>query len=173
MLCQKCHKNRATTRYAEVVDGKVTDLRLCEECLSTHQNAAATGFDLSSVTPAVRRSAEPITLNDSGAFHLTCQACGTEIAQVFQTGAVSCALCYDAFAEPMKSILRNLHGGLIHRGKAAHVDDRRARVRGDMRAKRALLKASLRMENYEEAAVLRDEIRSLEAGLSGLASDND
>ena len=44
-------------------------------------------------------------------------------------------------------------------------DDARARVRSELQSKRALLKTALNLENYEEAASLRDEIRSLETGL--------
>ena len=78
---------------------------------------------------------------------------------------VGCADCYDAFAEELDTILMDIHAGLTHTGKIPHLDDSRTRVRADLQTKRALLKSSLGAERYEEAAVLRDEIKQLEKGL--------
>ncbi len=49
---------------------------------------------------------------------------------------------------------------------ARRLDDARAQVRAELQSKRTLLKTALSTENYEEAAILRDEIRVLESGLS-------
>ena len=46
------------------------------------------------------------------------------------------------------------------------MNNARERVRSELVSKRALLKTALNMENYEEAAALRDEIKVLETGLS-------
>ena len=67
--------------------------------------------------------------------------------------------------------MEGLHIGLAHRGKSlAMRDDARAQIRADLQAKRALLKSALQMENYEEAAALRDGIQRLEADLKSAYS---
>ena len=53
----------------------------------------------------------------------------------------------------------------VEQGKVARLDYARARLRADLQAKRTLLRTVLQAEKYEEAARLRDEIRSLETGL--------
>jgi protein arginine kinase activator len=169
MLCQKCHKNLATIRYAEVVDGKVTDLNVCPTCLSKLQNATSGGFELAPSVPSPKRAA----LRESAektATAVVCRECGTELQQALKTNRVGCRSCYGRFAEPLDTVLRNLHGGLRHRGKVPRVDDSRERVRAQIQSKRALLRSSLKMENYEAAAILRDEIRSLEEELGVRAS---
>lgn len=166
MLCERCHKNVAAARYAEVVDGKVKDMAVCPDCLALYQRQGEGGFELTKPgltddrhkTP-VRSAAEALRGRER------CRTCGLVLAQVMESGRVGCGTCYESFAEQVESILEGLHTGVRHRGKAPHVDDARLRVQTDLQTKRALLRSALRMENYEEAARLRDEIRVLEAGL--------
>jgi len=164
MLCQKCHKNLASVRYAEVVDGQVKDLNLCQECLAVQQETARTGFELSDPPPFVRKkNVSPWT--DAAASTESCKSCGTDLQSIIKFGHVGCSDCYAAFPAQMESLLEGIHFALNHHGKVPNLDDARARVRSDLQSKRALLKTALTMENYEEAAALRDEIRSLETGL--------
>lgn len=169
MLCQKCHKNAASVRYAEVVDGRVTDLHLCQECLSAHQNETKTGFKLSDPVPLKKAVAARFAEREGGP-KASCTACETQLETVLQTGKVGCSVCYESFTlEQLHPVLDDIHAGLKHRGKVPHLDDARANLRAMLQMKRGLLKTTLGMEKYEEAAALRDEIRKLE---TGLASDS-
>ncbi|MBI4557207.1 MAG: hypothetical protein HY706_06450 [Candidatus Hydrogenedentes bacterium] len=163
MLCQKCHKNLATVRYAEVVEGKVADLHLCSECLAKHQNSPATGFELSGAAPSplkrVPGAAEGAEVLSA---QRTCRACGADLREVMKTGKVGCTVCYESFADVLEPLLRGIHTALRHRGKTPRVDDIREQARSELQAKRALLRSALRAEHYEEAAHLRDAIRELE-----------
>jgi protein arginine kinase activator len=165
MLCQKCHKNTATVRYAEVVDGKVADLHLCADCLSDHQDQADRGFELSGLPSAAVMATRAIIERDPGADREMCRFCETSLATVLTTGKVGCIECYSSFGEKLAAILEGLHGSAKHRGKLPQVDDARERVRGDLQTKRSLLRSALNTENYEDAASLRDDIRTLESGL--------
>ena len=166
MLCQKCHKNLATVRYAEVVNGKVTDLHLCPQCLAKHKDSGAAGFELSGPVsmarprPESRRSRAP----------RLCRTCGTRRARVLDTGYVGCSACYHTFAKEIERMLNDLHGGTRHVGKSPHVDDMRTRLHEDLHTKRAILRSAVSAENYEEAAMLRDEIRQLETVLGHSSS---
>lgn len=165
MLCQKCHKNLATVRYAEVVDGQVTDQHLCPDCMAQHERNAATGFELSGPPPTVRKPSPERVVREAVRMQRACPSCGIRLSRVMETGRLGCAECYDIFQEQIEPILKGLHRSLLHKGKVIRLDDARARLRGDLQTKRALLRSVLRAENYEEAARLRDDIRTLEAGL--------
>jgi len=95
-----------------------------------------------------------------------CRACSTSLKNIMDSGEVGCSVCYDTFPAELESFLEGIQVGLNHRGKVPRLDDARVRVRAELQSKRALLKTALGMENYEEAATLRDEIRALEVGLS-------
>lgn len=164
MLCQKCHKSLATVRYAEVIDGKVTDLNVCPDCLSRLQTGGS-GFELAGSAPTPKRLSSVREVQEASTPALVCRSCGTELQRVLRVNKLGCRLCYDTFSEAMEPVLRGLHGALRHRGKVPHVDDRREQVRAQLQTKRALLRSILKMERYEEAATLRDEIKVLESAL--------
>jgi protein arginine kinase activator len=163
MLCQKCHKNLATSRYAEVVEGKVSERHLCAECMAKSQEEAATGFQLTAAptTSKGRRSRAPKSV-EAVLPQRTCRACGAEFKEAMQTGRVGCSACYESFGDLIDHVLRGIHTGFRHRGKHPRLDDRRQQLRIDLQAKRALLRSALKAENYEDAARLRDEIRRYE-----------
>jgi len=167
MLCQDCHKNLANVRYAEVVDGAVADIHLCQECLARRQDETTSGFQFAKPTPFTPASSvETTPMPEPGEARQTCQACNTTLKQIVETGRVGCSSCYETFPAQLESLLEGFHIGLTHRGKVPRLDDARAQVRADLQAKRVLMKSALKTENYEEAASLRDEIRALERGLS-------
>jgi protein arginine kinase activator len=173
MLCQKCHKNLATVRYAEVVDGQVTDQHLCAECLAKYQQNAATGFELSTLTPGVHRASAETVVRESAKAQKVCPSCGMPLNTIIEKARVGCPACFSHFGGQIESTLEGLHRGLQHLGKSGRMDDARARLRADLQTKRALLRSVLRAENYEEAARLRDEIQSLETGLNMAESGAD
>lgn len=165
MLCQKCHKNLASVRYAEVVDGKVTDLHLCQDCLAMRQESGEKGFEFSDPAPFTAEPKSP-SWTEGLATSESCTACQADLRSILETGRVGCSVCYETFPAQLESLLEGLHISLIHRGKVPRMDDARAQVRAELQSKRTLLKTALSTENYEEAAILRDEIRVLESGLS-------
>lgn len=164
MLCQKCHKNLASVRYAEVVDGKVSDLHLCQDCLKAQQEDEQTGFELSEPSPFANRL-KSSALAQAATSTETCKSCSTSLSVIIETGKVGCAACYESFPAQIESVMEGIHIALTHRGKIPKLDDSRAQARSELQSKRALLKTALSLENYEDAAALRDEIRSLETGL--------
>ena len=170
MLCQNCHKNLASVRYAEVVGGKVTNLHLCPECLAAHQKAAGAGFQLSGPVTAARPDSS--LWGDRGGLRVPrrCKSCGARLVRVLDAAQVGCAECYSAFAKTLAPILLEVHGSARHAGKVPRVDDRKTALRADLQTKRVLLRNAVAKESYEDAAMLRDEIRHLETQLQTVES---
>lgn len=165
MLCQKCHKQRATIRYAEVVDGRVTDQHWCKECLA-QQRSESEGFELSEVPPTRPNKASiHKVVSKVVRAQRSCPECETRLQSILDTNVVGCAACYQHFCDELPALLVKLHGAATHRGKTPQAPDEGSQLRSDLQAKRALLRSMLKAENYEEAAKLRDEIRELESGL--------
>ena len=173
MLCQRCHKNRATVRYAEVVNGKVTDLHLCAECLAKQQENAGTGFEISAPATVAERPSRLVSRRRKTRLRRTCRCCGARLADVLDSGSAGCTTCYDVFSDDIEPMLVTIHGSIRHEGRILQVDDNRARMHADLRAKRALLRTALEAEEYEEAAALRDGIREMELELSALDTRQD
>lgn len=167
MICEKCHKNLATMRYAEVINGKVSELMMCPECYKKLQNEGGTGFEIAGAAPSPQRiplRQAAVAAQESASEQ--CRSCGLSLREVLETGLVGCPTCYEHHGEKLSVFLREIHGSLQHRGKTRQKDDKRERLRSELQVKRVLLRTALESENYEEAAVLRDAIRELEAALS-------
>ncbi|MDZ4857489.1 MAG: UvrB/UvrC motif-containing protein [Candidatus Hydrogenedentes bacterium] len=170
MLCQKCHKTLATIRYAEVESGIVSELQLCADCMTKLQDEATSGFELTRVSPArtrARAAAAPgDVVSERKVPTRVCRACGADLTEAIQHGRVGCSACYEALGEALDSLLRTFHVGQRHRGKVPHVTDERRLMGAELHSLRALLRSTLKSENYEEAARLRDRIRTLEESMN-------
>ena len=173
MLCERCHKRLATLRYSEVVNGKAAVRNICRRCLEEIQGDAGAGFEVQGAPTARHRRAaaaseeHPIATTSER----QCPSCGMPLEDVLKTGQIGCNVCYETFSEPLESLIRGVHTAMRHRGKMPRIDSARDRKRAELQSKRALLRSALKMENYEEAAVLRDQIKALEDGLEAAASE--
>jgi len=173
MFCQNCHKNVATVRYAEVVDGHVKEVHLCPGCLDRQRDKAATGFEFDTPTAKERPVSARKAVKEALRTHQSCGTCGALLQKLLDERAAGCAACYTEFAGLIDPLLLASHGSVHHKGKAPHIEDARERLRADLQVKRSLLRSVIQQENYEEAALLRDEIRCLEMGLSASESGAD
>lgn len=99
---------------------------------------------------------------------LVCDKCKYTEAQFRKTGRLGCPHCYDVFILPRTEILSKIHDSIIHKGKTPKQSDKSATHQELMRLKDSL-KALIKAEDYEEAAVVRDKIKviSKKLGKSG------
>lgn len=164
MLCQRCQTNLATVRYAEVVDGHVTEQHLCPGCVAAIEQGVSSGFELASVTP--KRAPIARVAGEAERNQQACGVCGMPLTSILTNQRVGCPSCYTNFKSQIEPLIQQHHRVGVHKGKAAKAVTVRDRLRSDIFAKKALLRSIVKAENYEEAARLRDEIKRLETGLS-------
>lgn len=97
-----------------------------------------------------------------------CIRCGMTFNK-FKTGArLGCEVCYKSFKHEVEVLLKNVQGSTRHEGKyprrmGADILSRRQII--DLRSQ---LKKAVEAEDFEDAARLRDEIRSLESAETGM-----
>jgi protein arginine kinase activator len=178
MKCQDCGESEATIHFKEVAEGNLREIHLCEAC------AADKGFHLAiehnklSIATQFIWMAEnlyPESAAKVGA--VQCSTCGLRYSQFTRVGRLGCPDCYEAFQPQLQQILRRVHGETTHRGRVprqAAVAERPAPAAPPVETKeqqllqlRRKLEAAVRGEAFEEAARLRDEIRTLEARKAG------
>ena len=83
-----------------------------------------------------------------------------------KTGRLGCSECYVTFAEGLGSLLKAMHKGTEHVGKLPERAQRTIALSQRMRALTENLQKAVADENYETAASLRDQIKTLESELS-------
>jgi protein arginine kinase activator len=96
-----------------------------------------------------------------------CPVCGLTYAQIQKAGRVGCHHCYETFEPQMNFLLRRMHGGSRHVGKVPRRGGSCIRRQNEMRSLKAELQELVEREAFEEAAVLRDRIREMEAVRGG------
>jgi len=133
-------------------------VNLCEGCSKEKGVNDPTGFALADLLLGLG-AAQEIEKNPAGN---RCPVCGFSQADFKKTGRLGCSACYDAFAEGLSGMLKNMHRGSVHTGKVpAKLRVGRLRNR-EMAELQTSLQKAIQEEQFEEAAALRDRIRKLE-----------
>ena len=133
-------------------------VNLCEGCSREKGVNDPTGFALADLLLGLG-AAQEIEKNP---VRNLCPVCGFSQADFKKTGRLGCRACYDAFAEGLSGMLKNMHRGSIHTGKVpARLAVARRRVQ-ELTALQGALEKAVKEEHFEEAASLRDKIRFIE-----------
>jgi protein arginine kinase activator len=163
MQCDSCGANEAVMHFTQIVNNEVSTYHLCEPCAAEkglEPGLDAGEFPLASFLAQVGSGRQ----GDSGEAAGTCGFCGLRVEEFKKAGRLGCPHCYVTFEPHLRGLLRRLHGGTQHVGKIYLPPDpteseRKERLEG---LKRRLDRA-VGQEDFERAALLRDQIRSLEA----------
>lgn len=174
MICQECNQKPATLHFTKIVNGEKTEVHLCEKCAQEKGDMfminAASGFSINNLLAGL--------LNIDPSFHhttqntfdkeeiLQCDQCSMTFDQFVKIGRFGCAHCYETFKDQLKPILRRLHSGnWNHNGKIPKRIGGTIHLRKQVDELKQQLKELISNEKFEQAAEIRDEIRSLEKRL--------
>lgn len=152
--CKQC-QDSATLHLSKVVDGKLVKLALCAKCPKAAQAKAGWGWDLIDASEGAPEPSRP-RLNESA-----CPGCGLTAADFKETGRLGCARCYETFEDKLEGVIRKLHRGSTHLGKAPR-GRRKVVSREEIAALKRRLQEHVNREEFEMAAAVRDQLRSLE-----------
>lgn len=159
MLCMVCKNNEAKVHLTQMIEGKIKKVDLCEECAKSKGVDDPTGFSLADLLMGLGAS-EQIARTATGA-NVKCPVCGFSQADFKKTGRLGCAECYDTFAEGIQGLLKNMHKGTRHTGKVPRALKEGRALQMKLTELQERLNEAIASENYEEAAVVRDEIKAL------------
>jgi protein arginine kinase activator len=160
MLCCVCKKNQAKMHLTQIVGDKVQKVDLCEECAKEKGVNDPTGFSLADLLLGLGASQELEQASPSGE-KIQCPTCGFTQEDFKKAGRLGCADCYSAFAEGLESLLKTMHKGTRHVGKAPRGQQTRADATERVKQLSKKLDQAVAREDFEAAAVLRDEIKRL------------
>ncbi|MBF2508271.1 UvrB/UvrC motif-containing protein [Listeria welshimeri] len=168
MICQKCGKNKADIALQQLNEaGKVESLYLCENCAT--EEALASEMDLVKAMDTFSEVAlDFLTLlqkEESEQKSVVCKNCNLTFEEFLQTNRVGCSECYSAFEERLVPIIVRVQNGYTkHVGKVPAEIERAESVEDEIIHLQDKLEQLIKNEEFEEAAVIRDEIRALKAG---------
>jgi len=164
MQCCVCKEKPATVHLTQIVGDKMQKLDLCEECAKAKGINDPTSFAMADLMLGLGASQE-LDQSAAGA-ELKCPRCGFSQADFKKSGRLGCPDCYKTFAEGLSGLLKTMHKGTRHIGKAPEAL-RSARESIDrLKTLQKKLAKAIEGEDYEMAAGLRDEIKLLTAAPS-------
>jgi len=164
MQCCVCKEKPATVHLTQIVGEKMQKLDLCEECAKAKGINDPTSFAMADLMLGLGASQELDPT--SGAVEIKCSRCGFSQADFKKSGRLGCPECYHTFAEGLAGLLKTMHKGTRHTGKAPEAL-RKSRETGDrLKLLQKKLNKAIETEDFETAAKVRDEIK----GMSGTTS---
>lgn len=167
MDCQDCHEREATLHFAQSVNGQKKEIHLCEQCAKERgylsgqeENYSLQDllFGLFHMEPSSQKT-EVSTNKDI----TRCPKCGMSFGDFKRIGKFGCGKCYYTFSDKLDPLFRRVHNGNIrHQGKIPKRKGGSLHIKKQITALRSELQRQIQIENFEEAASLRDQIRELE-----------
>ena len=171
MMCDECGERPASIRLTTIVGGERIEKNLCPQCMARLQGAmhalnmtAITGL-LAGMLAGKKPVKEPDKEDQGPLPDLTCEGCALTYREFVNRGRVGCARCYEAFREPLMGMLERAHGHTQHIGRVPGGADSQLSARIRIERLQQELVTAVACEEYEHAARLRDEIRSIKARL--------
>ncbi len=183
MYCEMCKKNPATIHYTKVVNGLKEEKHLCEECAAKlkqngefndffafdgkHKFGLLPDFSMADFIGGFFNPEGIAEGHNEGYVRQVkrdnaCPFCGMTADEFRREGKVGCKECYNYFGDYMPSLLRRIHGSTVHNGKVPKKGHEELKMRRQIDDLRDKLKIAINEEDFEQAAVLRDQIRALE-----------
>lgn len=161
--CSECHLPIAVL-YTESVGGKIVEQVHCDVCPVLHRKLYGIRPEEGSGAKAAERTG------------ICCGRCGTTLESVRTGSPLGCSECYEAFADVIVFILSqakrisqrleappstrvSLHVGR-QPGEAPTIN-----LQMKLIALHEALDETLKREDYEQAAMLRDQIKAIEEGI--------
>jgi len=164
MKCDVCHVKEATVHLTEIINDKVTKLHLCEQCAKAKSEEMEEHFGLADLLSGLTDLAPDASKEATAAEKaLRCPVCDFTFQDFRKIGRLGCPKCYETFREQLNPLLKKIHGSEAHVGKMLVkkeiIRDKETLV-SELKVK---LEKIIKLEEFEEAARLRDQIRALES----------
>lgn len=160
MNCDICGKKEATVHLTEIVNEQMTKLNLCEDCAREKGAQMEEHFGLSELLSGLTDMGTAI--EPEVAITTTCSNCGLAYQNFRKLGRLGCGECYEAFKKELAPLLKRIHGADRHIGKVSLRGGKTIKDTRTLQDLKVQLEKAIQLEEFEEAAKLRDKIRDFE-----------
>ncbi|MGG7079617.1 UvrB/UvrC motif-containing protein [Clostridium sardiniense] len=175
MLCERCNKNEAKIHLIKSINGDKTGVWLCDNCakifgeLSIVKSSDGKGLSFNKI---INSLLENFPLKDEKVTNLVCKACGTTYEEVKEKRILGCNKCYYYFKDNLIPVIKRNQGNIEHIGKIPKREGVIIKKKKKIKKLKSDIEKAIVIEDYEKAAVIRDEIWDLEKELKeGVGND--
>ena len=165
MKCQICNENEAYIVFTQIINNKKIVLHICSECAK--KKGLSVEFETAILPPPLTPfigglSEDEEKDEDVKIPALTCNSCGLTFAEFKKIGLFGCDRCHEAFGNYIKNLLKQIHGTAVHEGSEPKGVSEEVKIQEELEYLQLQLQHSVEVEDYERAAMLRDQITTLE-----------
>lgn len=157
MLCDICHKNSATVHLTEIINDKIIEMHICQACAKSKTEELNEQLNMSDFLGGLVGVGEAKKEERL----LKCSSCRLSYSEFKKKGKLGCNYCYVTFRRQLLSLLKKIHGSVRHIGKCPLHIDKKMPIEAKIKEVHERLERAIQLEEYEEAAGLRDEIKRL------------
>ena len=162
MVCDNCGSSDAVVHLTQIVHNQMSTHHLCEKCAAEKGLESAPEPVNFPLTDFLAQMGEDV-IEESDPAGSECSFCGLTFQDFRETGRLGCPHCYETFVAHLRKLLRRIHGSVQHVGKVYLPPDPTAsEMERRLEGLRRRLHRAVESEDFERAAELRDQIRSLE-----------
>lgn len=161
-ICQSCKQAKATVHITDVPEKR--ERHLCEECAEREGVIVKQTYQ---TTNAILQEFIKQKTGIGAADEHICPKCGMTFKEFRTKGLLGCPYDYEAFRSLLVPLIERAHqGGTHHVGKLPTTSDRTLKKQAGLHKLRRELQEAIEQENYEHAARVRDQLRTLESSES-------
>jgi len=158
MLCDICHKNTATVHLTEVINDQVVELHICQDCAQTKTEELGGQLNISYFLGGLSGARKA----QDKSKEVKCPSCGLSFSDFQKKGRLGCGQCYKTFRAQIIPLIRKIHSSARHVGKTPHKEVKSPQPKDALEELKKGLIRAVGLEEYEEAARIRDKIKELE-----------
>ncbi|MGO4890086.1 UvrB/UvrC motif-containing protein [Anaerobacillus sp. MEB173] len=167
MQCQECNQRQATLHFTKIINGKKTEFHICDQCAREKGEyfPGSNSFSIHQLLSGLLNFEQPISSHSAQSTfqELMCEKCGMSYRQFATAGRFGCSNCYQTFSQKLDPILKRVHSGnTVHSGKIPKRIGGTIQLKKKVEQLKELMKQHIDREEFEKAAEVRDQIRSLE-----------
>jgi protein arginine kinase activator len=167
MLCCVCKAKEAKVHLTQIIGEKMQKVDLCEDCAKEKGVNDPGGFQLADLLLGLGASQEMDEA--AGTAELKCPRCGFSQADFKKSGRFGCAHCYEVFGDGLEAMLKTIHTGTKHLGKVPASMQQTHDLADRLKQLQKKLEKAVADEDFEKAAIYRDEIKLTKAKLVTLS----
>ncbi|MDO5040860.1 MAG: UvrB/UvrC motif-containing protein [Peptoniphilus sp.] len=162
MLCDNCKNNKAIISYTKMIGNQIDEVHLCAECAEKkmREDMVFNNVVTEKVESFLRELFKLTGKNNNFVGDKKCGNCGSTFKELEQN-RLGCEECYEEFKEEIESMLQSLKFSSKHMGKIPKGAGEAPVYKREEEELMSKLKNAVDVENYEEAAVLRDKLKEL------------
>ena len=161
--CSGC-KKKLTIHLTEIVNGKMSEMHLCDQCPKLQSIQSEKQFGLADLLSGLADFEKTVKTEETTG--IKCDNCSRTYEDFRKFGRLGCGYCYEAFRTQLSTLLKKIHGNNQHHGKSPlHISASSKKKGYELQNLKKKLIEVIEMEDFEKAAILRDEIREMEREL--------